>query len=306
MPHKLISRLWFITILLCSSGLLADDSLPARDRLISCDPHIALAAAKEILNDPEILNEPLEMFLPAFILFQNGEKDQAVFWFYAAQLRVRYQLAFQQGDRGQLLQIMLMTTGPPINNYAFHDVKKLDRLIGQVLEWDKTAPNPFRDKPHSSDVVSQIEKVYSGFHDLRSKLLVDKDDVEQKARDAAPQIAQMMEQSRPRPCQAGKPDPAYANKIIEMEKKSVTEFVKTQKEVLREVETIKNVNIASYKKLSDSVLPVRYTVSVRGTSKHIYAEVDVLRVDDDVTFKLACVTPISLGQRNPFKDVCAQ
>jgi hypothetical protein len=145
MPRNLFVLFSFVVSLLLISSLLADDNLPAKDRLKSCDPHIALAAAKEILGDPKTLKEPLEMLSPAFILFQNGEKDEAVFWFYAAQLRVRYQLAFEKGNRGQLLSIMLMTIGPPINNYAFQDVRKLDRIIDRVLEWDKITPNPFRE-----------------------------------------------------------------------------------------------------------------------------------------------------------------
>ena len=218
MPHKLISVLSLVFALLFSPNSLADDNFPAADRLKSCDPRIALAAAKEILNGLNTLNEPLEMFAPAYVLLQNGEKDEAVFWFYAAQLRVRYQLAFKKGDRGQLLSVMLMTIGPPINNYAFQDVRNLDRIIERVLEWDRATPNPLRDRPRSRDVEANLEKVYSGIRDLRSKLVAEKDDFEQKARAAAPQIEQSYAQSKPRACKPGEPDPALARQTIETEK----------------------------------------------------------------------------------------
>lgn len=217
MPRILFAPFSFVVALLFTLSSLADDNLPAKDRLKSCDTRIALVAAKEILSDPKTLKEPLEMFSPAFILFQNGEKDDAIFWFYAAQLRVRYQLAFEKGDRGQLLSIMLMTIGPPINNYAFQDVRKLDRIIDRVLEWDKTAPNPFREKSRTRDIEVNLEKVYSGLHDLKVKLVTEKDDIEQKARAAAPQIGQMSLQSKTRPCRPGEPDPAYANRTVETE-----------------------------------------------------------------------------------------
>jgi ankyrin repeat protein len=162
-----------------------------KERMESCHPRIAVAAAEEFINNPDVLKEPLELFSPALVLFLHGKKDDAVFWFYAAQLRVRYQLAFEAGDRGQLLTVMLMTTGPPINNYAFQDVANLDRILVRVLEWDKKVANPFRDKARTESIDKQIAQVYSGFRDLKVKLVAEKDDLQQKARLAAPQIQAM-------------------------------------------------------------------------------------------------------------------
>jgi hypothetical protein len=244
MPHKLIPSLLFVFALLLSPISLANDSLPAADRLKSCDSRIALAAAKEILSGPNTLREPLEMFSPAFVLFQNDEKDEAVFWFYAAQLRVRYQLVFEKGDRGQLLSVMLMTVGQPINNYAFQDVRRLDRTIERVLEWDRITPNPFRDRSRSSEIEANLEKVYSGIRDLKLKLVAEKDDLEQKARAAAPQIEQSSAQSKTRRCKPGEPDPALAKQTIDTEKKLVVEFAKTQPAVAQEAGTIQSANHA--------------------------------------------------------------
>lgn len=306
MPRNLLTPLLIVVSVACHSLSFADDDLPAKERLKSCDPSVALSAAKEILNDPKTLQEPLEMFSPALILFQSGEKDDAVFWFYVAQLRVRYQLAFQKGDRGQLLQVMLMTVGPPINNYAFQDVLKLDRQLDRVLEWDRATPNSLKEGTRADDIKAQIEKIYSGFRDLRTKLRVEKDDIEQKAKAAAPQIEQMYSQMRSRPCQPGAPDPAYANRTIEMEKNAVAEFTKNHKNVLREVGAIKYVNVSSYRLNPQSALPSRYTVSVDGAKKRLFAEVEVSRSGDRAHFVLACTTSLSLGQRDPFKDVCVQ
>ncbi|UCV24164.1 hypothetical protein [Ferribacterium limneticum] len=306
MPRKLLTPLLIVVSVACFSLSFADDSLPAKERLKSCDPRVALSAAKEILNDPKTLQEPLEMFSPALILFQSGEKDDAVFWFYVAQLRVRYQLAFQKGDRGQLLQVMLMTVGPPINNYAFQDVLKLDRQLDRVLEWDRATPNSMKEGTRADDNNAQIEKIYSGFRDLRTKLRVEKDDIEQKAKAAAPQIEQMYSQMRSRPCQPGFPDPAYANRTIEMEKNAVAEFTKDHKDVLQEVGAIKYVNVSSYRLNPQSTLPSRYTVSVDGTNKRLFAEVEVSRSGDRAHFVLVCTTSLSLGQRDPFKDICVQ
>jgi len=170
------------------SKIIDDTPKTLKERLESCDPRIAVAAAEEFINSPDMLKEPLELFGPALVLFLHGKKDDAVFWFYAAQLRVRYQLAFEKGDRGQLLAVMLMTVGPPINNYAFQDVDNLDRILVRVLEWDKKVVNPFRDKARTEDIDKQITQVYSGFRDLKAKLVAEKDDLEQKAKLAAPKM----------------------------------------------------------------------------------------------------------------------
>lgn len=108
----------FLLTLRCATISWALDDVAGihvRERLKSCDPIVSLAAAEEIVRDPSLLKEPLEMFSPAMAIFMRGKKDEGVFWFYAAQLRTRYRLVFEKGDRGQLMTIMMMTMGAPIN-----------------------------------------------------------------------------------------------------------------------------------------------------------------------------------------------
>jgi len=53
-------------------------------------------------------------------------------------------------------------------------------------------------------------------------------------------------------------------------------------------------------------LPTRYELSVSGTT-HVFAIVDVARSSLGAPqFSLACISTISPGQRDPFKDACAQ
>jgi hypothetical protein len=119
------------------SILLAGTVSGVQERLQSCDRVVALQAAHEVLRDPASLRAPISMFEPARMLFVYGEKEDALFWFYAAQLRARYQLVFEQGDRGQLLQTMLMTVGADINSYGFTDVSRLRTTLDRVLAWDR-------------------------------------------------------------------------------------------------------------------------------------------------------------------------
>lgn len=175
--------------------------MTAHERLKSCDPKVSLAAADEILNDPKALTEPALMFSPAYFLMVHGRKDESVFWFYAAQLRFRYQAAIKQGDYGQVLSVMLMTVGPSINNYAFLDTAKLSNTIDRVLEWDRVTPNPLRQSVKSEEVAARIGKVYSGIDDLKAKLVAEKDALENSARLASPQI-QFMNQATARGCKS--------------------------------------------------------------------------------------------------------
>lgn len=76
-------------------------------------------------------------------LYQRGEKDKAAFWFYAGQLRGRYD-ANRCGDLSARSAIAVMNDqfGPPINQYMFSNLSKLEAVIPEVLAWDKkTAHN---------------------------------------------------------------------------------------------------------------------------------------------------------------------
>lgn len=183
---------------------LGSNELTAAERMKSCDPKIAITAAEELINKTSSLKEPLSLFPAASVLFQNGKKDDAVFWFYAAQLRTRYQLAFERGDRGQLLTVMMMTVGVPINNYAFQDISNLNRILDKVLEWDKKATNPFIEMAKTESIDKQIEQIYSGLRDLKTKLTKDKVELETAARKAAPGIEQAYSKMGNQACQKGK------------------------------------------------------------------------------------------------------
>ena len=285
----------------------ADEGLPAKDRLKSCDARIAQAAAKELLNDPQLLKEPLEMFAPAFVLFQNGARDDGVFWFYAAQLRVQYQLVFERGDRGQLLSVMRMTIGSPINNYAFQNVANLDRILDRVMEWDKTTPNPYRDQPKTGAINKQVESVYSGLNDLRVKIAAEKADLETKARKEAPMIEQMYSTKSNPHCRGGQVDPASVAKETTKEKALVSQYVRSNPDIIRDAGEVKNTWVEYGSTRSSETMPYRYEVGViSAAGRESHAIVDVLRTDGDVKFSLVCIARMRWVSRDVHKDPCSQ
>lgn len=283
----------------------AANGLPAEDRLKSCDPGIALAAADEIVRHPDSLKEPLQLFPAAFAFFQNGRKDEGVFWFYAAQLRTRQQLVLEQGDRGQILSIMLMTMGPIINNHALQNTMNLSRILDRVLEWDKGASNPFQENARLRKLDRQIDQVYAGLNDFKAKLLTDRTTLETAARQAAASIEQTQAQMNSQRCRKDQPDPALERQTLEREWVQITEFIRTHQEVVQKVGRVKHVGPESSTRKAGEALPSRYIASVGG-DRSTYAVIDVARTAGGTRFTLACFTALSLGSREAFKDECKQ
>lgn len=91
--------------------------------------------------------------------------DEAVFWYYAGQLRARFHIVANpslppSGDPA-LFGSLNSVVGPIINAYAFGDLKAMHDVIDKVLAWDKSTPNEFTSK----------EKFEAGWNDTRSGML---------------------------------------------------------------------------------------------------------------------------------------
>jgi hypothetical protein len=84
---------------------------------------------------------PPVLYALSSALFEEGRKDEAAFWFYAGQLRGRFDanrcndISARQG-----VAVLNQTFGTPINQYMFKDLPKLKALIPRVVEWDRTTP----------------------------------------------------------------------------------------------------------------------------------------------------------------------
>jgi len=100
----------------------------------------------EIKAFPENYAPPV-FYLLSDVLFQQGEKDDAAFWFYAGQLRARFD-ANRCADVSarDAVAVLNQEFGLPINQYMFHDIAKLEALIPKVVEWDRKTPHSY--DPH--------------------------------------------------------------------------------------------------------------------------------------------------------------
>jgi hypothetical protein len=120
---------------------------------------------------------PAAYYVLAKKLFDAGKKDDAVFWFYAGQLRYRFHVSANPGldpsGDPALLASLNDVVGRPINEWAFGDLNALDATIGRVLTWDEEKKNGFTSK---KDHAEDWKNVRSGLGEMRTYM---KDNAEQ-------------------------------------------------------------------------------------------------------------------------------
>lgn len=101
------------------------------------------AKIKEIQAAPEKYAPPVLYVLSA-TLFQQGKKDEAAFWFYAGQVRARFDSnRCADVSAREAVAVLNQQYGPSINKYAFQNVDKLEALIPRVIEWDRKTPHKY-------------------------------------------------------------------------------------------------------------------------------------------------------------------
>lgn len=119
---------------------------------------------------------PLGYYILAGKLFAAGKKDEAVFWFYAGQLRYRVYLLVNRdkldpsGDPA-LFASFSEEIGKPLNEYAFGDIPQLAKTIDAVVAWDRSHANPLTPR----------EKYRSEYDQVVARLIQLRDDAVRNA-----------------------------------------------------------------------------------------------------------------------------
>ena len=100
---------------------------------------LATLSIEQLKNDIE-KQHPAGLYILAQKLFASGQKDEAVFWYYAGQLRYRVYLTVNQskldpaGDPA-VFSALTEEIGRPVNEYAFGDIPRLAKTIDAVIAW---------------------------------------------------------------------------------------------------------------------------------------------------------------------------
>lgn len=101
-------------------------------------------AVQAVIAAPQDYAPPV-LYALSGVLFEAGRKDEAAFWFYAGQLRARFD-ANRCADLSARSAVAVLNDryGGPINRYTFQDPEALVALVETVVAWD-------RDTPHNYD-----------------------------------------------------------------------------------------------------------------------------------------------------------
>lgn len=141
----------------------------------------AAQAGDEVMIEGIENQHPAKYYELAAQLFGAGRQDEAVFWFYAGQLRYRIHLTCRpdlkpDGDPA-LFGALSESVGRPINEYAFGDVPALATTLDRVLAWDEATPNGFTPKSACADAIADIR---TGLAALRDQVLTSQDEIKRE------------------------------------------------------------------------------------------------------------------------------
>ena len=88
-----------------------------------------------ILKNPNFYNPPV-IYALSRELFNQDKKDDAMYWFYVAQLRARYDANLcMDNSAKQAVSILNGEYGPNINKYALQDIDKLEKTVTKVVDF---------------------------------------------------------------------------------------------------------------------------------------------------------------------------
>ena len=116
---------------------------------------------------------PSYFYILAEKLFAVGKKDEAVFWYYAGQLRYRVYLLVNKdklepsGDPAAFAALS-EEIDRTINEYAFGDIPQLAKTIDAVLAWDQSHSNALTSRKKYR---SQYDQIIAGLTQMRDEVL---------------------------------------------------------------------------------------------------------------------------------------
>ncbi len=129
--------------------------------------------------------DPSAYYGYAIRLFDEGKKDDAVFWFYVGQLRSRFYLkanpSLHPGDDPAAFSALNATIGPTINGYAGGNVKEWGKAIDRALKWDAKMTNGFTSKEKFAAI---YEENRAGLKKMRDQLESQADSIREQRKKA--------------------------------------------------------------------------------------------------------------------------
>jgi hypothetical protein len=99
-----------------------------------------MKVANAVIAKPEEFAPPA-LYVLSSVLLEQGKKDDATFWFYAAQLRGRIDANIcADKTAAAIVEAMNQKFGPPINQYSFTNLSLLTNTVERVIAWEEKTP----------------------------------------------------------------------------------------------------------------------------------------------------------------------
>jgi hypothetical protein len=101
------------------------------------------AAVEAVLAAPHRHTPPVLSALAA-ALFAGGRREEGATWYYAAQLRARFDVErCADPTVGDAVAILRERYGEPINRWAFTDLPRLRTIVERAVAWDRATPHDY-------------------------------------------------------------------------------------------------------------------------------------------------------------------
>ncbi|MEN6450571.1 MAG: hypothetical protein ABFC96_08780 [Thermoguttaceae bacterium] len=97
-------------------------------------------AVKSVLASPDKY-APIVLCALSNVLFDEGKKDEAAFWYYAGILRCRFDaLRCADVTAREGIGVIHQNYGQPIMQYTLEHPAKVEAMLPRIAEWDRTTP----------------------------------------------------------------------------------------------------------------------------------------------------------------------
>lgn len=169
-----------VAIVACSPASAFGDPRAQGTDAIECDPaseepclpdHAVADIALDDLTADIARRHPADYYILAGRLFEAGQRDEAVFWLYAGQLRYRIRLAchpdLPPDGESALFASLQATVGRTINGYAGASPAGWADAMQRALDWDAATENGFEPK---EGCATAIEDQRAGLSRLRDRV----------------------------------------------------------------------------------------------------------------------------------------
>jgi hypothetical protein len=183
--HVTAAALLVVSLCVVAAAPARTEADALQDRLGSKDEAIARAAVAEVLAAADRA-APLSLMLAASRHFELGAHEEAVLWFYAGQLRARYDPRLA-GERSQLVTISTVTLGEGINAHAMRDIVKMIETLAKAMHWDEQTYATWARAngldPASADLLKRRSDARDGFVAFATDLKTHRQKYEKAARE---------------------------------------------------------------------------------------------------------------------------